>query len=184
MYEIELKIELTEQEKDFLIATFAQRKFVSKGTTPQNDYYIEAKDSTYGGHDTKRYRKEGNKYIYTEKMWELIGTERFRKEDEHEVTEEEFTTQTKAFPDAVTIIKDRAWFAGNYEGKAISFTIDTVKFKHSPGNRYFLEAEIDVSDKKDAPATKKLIESCLKELLGRTEIIEAPGMFALAFKKL
>jgi len=49
--------------------------------------------------------------------------------------------------------------------------------------RYFLEAKVDVKDKNDAMKTKNLIQSFLQEVLQRPEIVEAPGMFAMAFEK-
>jgi adenylate cyclase class IV len=151
--------------------------------TPQNDYYIEAKESPYGGYNIKRYRDEGAKFIYTEKVWEKIKGQPARREEEHEVSMEEFASRVAEFPNAVKIKKDREWFAGNYKDKDISITIDSVKFDHSPEVRHFIETEIDIADKNNVAETKALIGQFLKELLGKSEIVEAPGMFSMAFNK-
>lgn len=65
MYEIETKVELTLEEKQKLIVTFTREHFTSRGITPQHDVYIEAKESPHGGFDLKRYRHEGDEYLYT-----------------------------------------------------------------------------------------------------------------------
>ena len=184
MYEIEIKVELTENEKQELIESFKRRNFTFKGITPQNDYYIEATESPYGGFNLKRYRNENSKFIYTEKVWELIEGQPFRKEDEYEASKEEFDSKIVEFPDALKIVKDREWFKGSYQYREISITIDSVKFDHSPVMRYFIEAEIDIPDKKDVVEAKELIANFLKEILDRQEIVESPGMFTMAFKKL
>lgn len=184
MYEIETKVELTLEEKQKLIATFTREHFTSRGITPQHDVYIEAKESPHGGFDLKRYRHEGDEYLYTEKVWELIENRPFRKEDQHEVSKEKFASAIAEFPHALTIKKDREWFDGSYQGVPISLTIDSVKFDHSPGLRYFLEAEILVEDKSQVVATKELIAEFLRKILGKSEIVESPGMFTMGFKKL
>jgi adenylate cyclase class IV len=183
MYEVEIKVELTNEEKETIINECNVRGFADKGITPQNDYYIEAKKSKYKGYDLKRYRKEAEKYIYTEKVWEVIDGEPIRKEDEHEVTEEEFDKAVKEFPNAIKIIKDRQWFAGAHQDKNISITIDSVKFDHSPHMRYFIEAEIDVPSKEDVTKTKELIREFLRDILKKSNLIEADGMFTMAFEK-
>jgi adenylate cyclase class IV len=183
MYEVELKVEITAKERESLISLFKKSNFPFKGVTPQNDFYIEAKESPHGGYDLKRYREEGTRFIYTEKIWEMVGGQAARKENEFDVTKDEFESETARFPDAVKIKKQREWFGGAYQDMAISVTIDSVKFDHSPNMRYFIEAEIDVEDKNDVASTKDIIREFLKEFLRKPEIIEAPGMFAMAFKK-
>lgn len=184
MYEVELKVELTEAERLQLLELFKERGFGFKCVTPQNDFYIEAKESQYRGFDLKRYRDENGKFIYTEKIWEMVGGEPIRKENEREVSKEEFDSAVAKFPNALIIKKDREWFYGLYEGREISITIDTVKFNHSPNVRYFIEAEITVEDKNEVMTTKELINKFLKSILGKSEIVESPGMFAMAFKGL
>ncbi|MES2437116.1 MAG: CYTH domain-containing protein [Patescibacteria group bacterium] len=183
MYEVELKVELTAEDKENLIAEFKARGFVAKGMTPQNDYYIEAKKSQYKGYDLKRYREEAGKYIYTEKIWEIVDDQPARRENEHEVTEPEFKSVIAQYPDAIKIIKDREWFAGEYQSTPISLTIDSVKFDHSPSMRFFTEAEIDVEDRTEVSKAKEIIELFLKDVLKKTEIVESPGMFMMAFEK-
>jgi adenylate cyclase class IV len=184
MYEIEIKVELSNNERLELIESFKKRNFVSKGVTPQNDYYVEAHESPYGAFDLKRYRNEDGKFIYTEKVWELINEKPFRREDEHEVSKEEFEAKIVEFPNALKIVKDREWFVGSYQDAEISITIDSVKFNHSPDMRYFIEAEIGVTDKEVVSKTRELIENFLKDILNREEIVESPGMFKMAFRKL
>ncbi len=183
MYEVESKVEITDKEKENLITLFKEKNFPFKGTTPQNDFYTEARESPHGSYDVKRYREEGDKFIYTEKIWEVVDNNPVRKETEHEVSKNEFASAIAQFPNAVKIKKQRDWFAANYQNTDISLTIDTVKFDHSPNTRYFIEAEIDVQDKKDVKKFKDIIIQFLKELLNKSEIIEAPGMFTMAFKK-
>lgn len=157
MYEVEIKIELTEKEKGDLITEFKAKNFEFKGLMTQNDFYLEAKKSPHGGRDLKRLRSQDRKYIYTEKIWELSGDTKVRRENEHEVSEEEFNSMLLQFPDALKIIKDREWYAGSFQNKNISLTIDNVKFDH--------------------------ISLFLKELLNKEDLVEAPGMFAMAFDK-
>ncbi len=184
MYEVEIKIELTEKERKDLVLALQKQGFVSKGITPQNDYYIEAKESPFTGFDLKRYRNEAGKYIYTEKIWELIDNLPFRKENEHEVTKKEFEAKIAEFPKALKIVKNRDWYKGSYQGIEISVTIDSVKFDHAVDVRHFIEAEIDIAEKKEVPKTKEFIRGFLKELFNKQEIVEAPGMFTMAFKQL
>lgn len=183
MYEVEIKVELTKEEKDSLILEFKARNFEFKGLTPQNDFYIEAEKSIHGGYDLKRYRSEAGKYIFTQKTWETSGDTKARREDEHEVTKEEFDSTILNYPNAIKIIKDREWYKGIFKDKNISLTIDTVKFDHSPNIRYFLEAEIDVPEKAEVAFTKELISDFLKDILHKPEIIEAKGMFTMTFDK-
>ena len=184
MYEVEIKVELTDKERQELIDNCKERNFIFKKVTPQNDYYIEAKESSYGGFDLKRYRNEVGEFIYTEKVWELIDGQPYRRETEYVASKEEFESKITQYPHALKIVKDREWFSGLYKGIPISLTIDTVKFDHSQAMRYFTEAEIDIEEKKDVPQTKEFIKNFLKEILNKQEIIEAPGMFTMAFKKL
>lgn len=184
MYEVEIKVEINNKQRQELIESLKSIGFVSKGVTPQNDFYIEAKESPYGGFDLKRYRNEGDKFIYTEKTWETIEGQPIRREIQHNVSKEEFDSKISEFKDAVKIIKDREWFIGDYQGTEISFTIDSVKFDHSPGMRYFIEAEIGVADKNDVLKTKEFVRDFLKEILDMQKIIESPGMFTMAFKKI
>jgi adenylate cyclase class IV len=183
MYEVEYKVELTKAERDDLIALFEQKHFPHTRTTEQNDYYIEARKSPHGGYDLSRYRDEDGKMFYTEKTWEVIDGKPARKENEHEVTKEELVTETQKYSKTVKIKKQRDWFAGTMEGADVSITIDTVKFDHSPGVRYFIEAEIDTDDRSKVTETKAIIVRFLKELLGKSEIKESPGMFMMAFEK-
>ncbi len=183
MYEVEIKVELTAEERESLLDLFKEKGFASKGVTPQNDFYIEALESPYGGYNLKRYRDEGGELIYTEKVWEEIDGKPARKEAEREASVEEFAAQLIEFPSSLKIKKDREWFAGDHKGASISITIDSVKFDHSPAMRYFIEAEIGVKDKKDVTATKELVRNFLKGILRKAEIVESPGMFTMAFKK-
>ncbi len=184
MYEVELKVELTAKEREKLITLFKEQGFLFKGVTPQNDFYIEATESSYGGFDLKRYRNEDGKFIYTEKIWESFDGQPIRRENEYEVTKEEFESETPKYPNAIKIKKDREWFTGVYEGIEISVTVDSVKFDHSQSMRYFIEAEIDVEKKEDVQKTKELIYDFLKKILNKFELIDSPGMFSMAFKKL
>ncbi|MEN9605058.1 MAG: hypothetical protein RJB39_743 [Candidatus Parcubacteria bacterium] len=185
MYEVECKVEITEAESKQFPNQCKEHNFQFKGSTAQHDVYIEATQSPHGGNDLKRYRNEDGRYVYTEKIWEKAqdGT-LARRENEHEVTVEEFEREINKYPDAVTIKKERAWFKGNYNDEAISLTIDSVKFNHSPRMRYFVEAEIGVDDVEQVAETKGRIVGFLKVLLARTEIKESPGMFTMAFKQL
>lgn len=184
-YEVEYKVELTEEEVQNLKQTFAGRGFAAEGTDQQDDYYIEAKESTaYHGYDLKRYRNESGKIIYTEKVWEMAGDTPARKETEHEATQEEFETAIAKYPDAIKIKKQREWFAGNSKDlPEISITIDSVKFDHSPSMRYFIEAETNTEDINEVPPLKDKIIEFLKDILGKDEVIESPGMFTMTLKK-
>jgi adenylate cyclase class IV len=184
MYEIEYKVELTPEERMMLIALFNERGFPSDGIDQQNDFYIEAKDSPLGiGYDLKRYRDEEHAIFYTEKTWELAGNQPARKEIEREVSRDEFEAEVAKYPDAVKIQKQREWFAGKHKDLPVSITIDSVKFDHSPSMRYFIEAETNTTDLEKVKELKQHIVDFLKDILGKEEIIESPGMFTMAFKK-
>jgi adenylate cyclase class IV len=185
MYEVEFKVEITEAESKQFPNQCKEHGFSFKKSTAQHDVYIEVTPSPHGGNDVKRYRNEEGTHIYTEKIWEKAqdGT-LVRREDEHEVTQEEFEREITKYPDAVHIKKERAWFKGEHGGEMISLTVDSVKFDHSPRMRYFVEAEIGVDDVEKVSETKAKIMGFLKSLLGREEMIESPGMLTMAFKKL
>ncbi len=84
MYEVEFKVELTESERDALQAALLARGFVAAEPVTQRDNYVEAKDSPHGGYDLKRYRDEGDRVIYTEKIWEPVAGSLARRENERE----------------------------------------------------------------------------------------------------
>ncbi len=183
MYEIEYKVEINQEEKNSLISKLGQKGFSNIGTTIQNDYYIEAKDSPYGGYDLKRYRDETDKIIYTEKIWEMADDQPARRENESEVSRAVFDSEIIKFPEAIKIKKQREWFKNSYQDLDISLTIDSVKFDHSPNMRYFVEAETNSDDKYKVKKLKQTVVSLLKELLNKDELVEASGMFTMALKK-
>lgn len=185
MYEVELKIEILESEKEAYLQTLKSKGFSFIKSSSQHDVYIEAKESPHGGYDLKRYRHEDDKYIYTEKIWEVTDDNiKARKENEREVTHHEFACEVAKYPEVVSFKKQRDWYTGIYDNHEISLTIDSVKFDDSSDMRYFTEAEIGVENKEEVGPTKQIIIGCLKELLGKEELYEAPGMFMMAFKKL
>ncbi len=179
-YEVEIKVELSDAERNELLKALTSFGFVSHGVTPQADYYIQADKSPYGGVDLKRYRDEGGKLIYTEKIWEMHGGERARREIEREVTSGELEKAVAGNPKAPSIKKDREWFKGAYKGTEISFTIDSVRFNNFPQPRYFVEAEIGADRPEEVPKIKSFLQGFLKDILQRSEIVEAPGMYSLA----
>lgn len=179
-YEVEIKVELTDAERIELLGALKRFGFTSHGITPQADYYIQADKSPYGGVDLKRYRDEDGKLIYTEKIWEIHNGERVRREIEREVAKAELEKAVAEHPDAPSIKKEREWFRGSYKETEISFTIDSVQFNNSKQLRYFVEAEIDVSQPDEVPKIKSFLQGFLKDILKRSEIIEAPGMYSLA----
>jgi hypothetical protein len=183
MYEIEYKVEITEAERQKLITLFKKEGFLKKPEVLQNDYYIEVHDSAQGGYDFKRYRDEGEKLFYTEKIWDEVGGRKYRKENEREVSREEFERAIKKFPSAIKIQKTRQPFSGNFVNKKMHIDMDSVKFDHSATTRYFIEAEVISEDKEKFKTLKDSIIEFLRDSLGR-EIVEAPGMFSMAFKKL
>lgn len=184
-YEVEFKVELSEVEVQNLKQTFIKRGFEATGVDQQDDYYIEAKDSTvYKGYDLKRYRNESGNIIYTEKTWEMVSDTPARKEIEREATQDEFESEIAKYPDAIKIKKQREWFSGSSSDLAhISITIDSVKFDHSPSMRYFIEAETNADDINHVKSLKEKIVEFLKDILQKESIVESPGMFTMAFKK-
>lgn len=188
-YEVEFKVELSEDEVKNLKQLFTERGFTNDGVDQQDDYYIEAKVSPIykgsgPGYDLKRYRNESGKIIYTQKVWEMVGDTPARQESEHEVSQDEFETEIAKYPDAIKIKKQREWFTGSSNDLPdISITIDSVKFDHSPSMRYFIEAETNTEDINLVKDLKEKIVEFLKDILGKSEIIESPGMFTMAFKK-
>ena len=186
-YEVEVKVELTKEERENLFSLFKEKGFEFRKTTPQKDFYIEVKESPFRGqggkYDYKRYREEGDTFLYTEKMWEKNGDHLVRQEKEHEVSKENFFRELKKFSGVTKLEKSRDWFGGEYAGKAVNITIDSVKFPHSRKERYFIEAEILVENKNEVKETREFLISFLKEILEKDEIIESPGMLTMTVKK-
>lgn len=186
-YEVEIKVELTDSDRHKMLALFKERGFGDKGITPQEDRYIRAEPSEHGAFDVERYRTEPGKIFYTKKVWEVENGKPIRREDERMATLKELDEAKRQHPNPPVIInKDRHWFEAEFEGRAVSLTIDSVKFAHSDEVRHFMEAEIDVADRADVAPTKTLLKRFLGGLLGigPRDIQEAPGMFAMAYKKL
>ncbi len=186
MYEVEIKIEVSEKERERLLRLFAERGFADRGITPQEDYYVRATPSKYGAFDVERFRTEPGKIFYTKKVWEVENGKPIRREDEREATTEEFEEAKRRYPEALKIRKDRHWFAAQPEGRSVSLTIDSVKFDHSPSFRHFMEAEIDVRDRGEVEATKNFLRGFIADLINLppAAVKEAAGMFAMAHKKL
>ena len=186
-YEVEIKVELTETQRLELLQKFLGLCFIDMGVVSQQDYYTKAVLSQYGdpkAFDIERYRSEGGEFFFTKKDWEVEGGNPVRKEDEREITRMEFDSAVASHPSALKIIKDRHWFKASFEGTGISLSIDSVKFDHSPSVRHFMEPEILVEDRAKVPETKEFLRRFVSFLLDTPQIIEAPGMFAMAFKKL
>lgn len=184
MYEVEFKVEITKTEREDVIKKLLENNFLDGGSTSQLDCYIEAKESPYGGFDTKRFRQEGDKFIYTEKIWELMDGEMIRREEEKEVSEEEFLSGINSTNDSITIKKDRQKLDGFYDGYKLHVDMDTVKFDHSVSERYFLETEILTDDKAQVKELREFIHKFLVFILDRDDVVEASGMFSMAFLKL
>jgi adenylate cyclase class IV len=184
MYEVEYKVEINKAERDSLFVLFDKKDFQVSGPFLLNDYYIEAEKSKFGGYNIKRYRDDGVKVIYTEKIWEDNNGEKVRKEAEREVGRTEFISELAMCPNVLKIQKERQSYSGIYRNQEIHIDMDSVKFDHSPTTRYFIEAEILSTEKDDVGMLKSIITDFLKELLGRSEMIESPSMFNMAFNKL
>ena len=186
-YEVEIKVEVTEAKRLELLQKFLELCFVDMGVVSQQDYYTKAVLSQYGdpkAFDIERYRSEGGEFFFTKKDWEVEGGKPVRKEDEREITQGEFDSAVADQPNALKIVKDRHWVKASFEGVDISLSIDSVKFDHSPSVRHFMEPEILVEEKAKVPETKEFLRRFVSFLLGTPQIVEAPGMFAMAFKKL
>lgn len=186
-YEVEIKVEVTDVEVKHLLTVFPQMGFIDKGVTPQKDYYVTATESSHeGAYDIERYRSEAGKFFYTKKVWEVEDGVPVRIEDEREISESEFEAEVAKFPDCLKILKDRHWYGAHFEGLDVSLTIDETHFDHSAGPRYFMEAEIIVHDRSLVSITKEYLCRFVAELLSvePSKIVEAPGMFAMAYKKL
>jgi hypothetical protein len=182
-YEVERKVEITEAERDALITLFEKEGFVRKPSVLQNDHYIHAVKSSLGGYDLKRYRDEGEKIFYTEKVWENIDGQNGRREIEKQVTHDEMISEVSAHPLTLTIQKKRQPFVGTHEGVDIHIDMDEVKFDHSLMVRFFVEAETITAYPDLVKHLALLMLDFLRESLGR-EVVEAPGMFTMAFEKL
>jgi len=183
MYEVELKVEITKEEREKLLFVLENKNFIYSGMTPLNDYYIEGQESPYGGYNIKRYRQEDGKVIYTEKTWVMVGDTPSRKEDEHEVSIEVFNKEIAKFPNLIKIHKERDWFSGIYDGLDMGIMIDSVRFDHSVSTRYFIEAEVIVSDENKVKKIRGEILKFLQDLLDKPEIKEAHSMFSMALNK-
>ncbi len=183
MYEVEFKVEITEEEARELFAFFKKEGFVDHGVKSQSDHYTEVRFFPDGWYDFVRYRHEDNKYFCTEKIMEEFNGERIRKEIETEVAEEDFTNEVFANPNAISIEKNRRSFSGTWGDLQVHIDMDSVKFDHSENIRYFIEGETLTEDKEKVGYLRKEMENLLTRALGR-EIIEAPGMFKLAYEKL
>lgn len=184
MYEVEFKVEITKTEREAVLGRLLENNFIDGGSASQLDCYIEAKESPYGGFDTKRFRHEGDEFIYTEKVWELMNGEMIRHEEEREISKEEFLSGLNSVNNPITIKKERQKLDGYYEGVKIHIDMDTVKFDHSVSERYFLETEILTEDKAQVKELREFIHKFLVFTLDRDDVVEASGMFSMAFLKL
>lgn len=189
MYEVEIKTEVSQEELARLISECRARGFLDEGVVPQCDYYVKAVESAHGdpkAFDIERYRVEGDTFLFTKKDWDTTGPTPIRREEERAATRAELEATVAKYPKALKIPKNRHRLAAAFEGVAITLSFDSVKFDHSPNVRHFMEPEILVSDKALVPETKKLLRRFAADLLGVKveELVEAPGMFAMAFKKL
>jgi adenylate cyclase class IV len=183
MYEVEYKVEITKEERDKLIEKLLETGFLNKGVVSQNDFYTEVRFSPDGGYDFCRYRKEGGKFIFTEKVHEMHEGKKIRKETEREVSESEFLSHIKNSPDCVKIIKERESFQGSWKDIIPHVDMDSVKFDHSASERYFVEAEVLTEDKASTSLLREKVQAFLEAYLEH-KVTEAPGMFSLAYKKL
>lgn len=190
MYETEMKIEVSEALLSLLLDRFILDGFTDKGVVSQDDYYTKATQSQHGdpkAFDIERYRSEGGKFFYTKKVWEVVeGGDPIRDEEEREVTEQEFETVVAERRWVLKIPKERHWFTASFKGREISLSIDSVKFDHSPSVRHFMEPEILVADRARVAETKEFLRRFVASLLDIevSQIVEAPGMFAMALMKL
>ncbi len=184
MYEVEYKIELTKEEQLTLIKLLEEKHFKSFPLIIQNDYYIEYNESPLGGYNLKRYRDEGDAIFYTEKTWEDLDGVKARKEIEKEVSREEFESEIQKYPSAITFKKQRQKCEGEWKNILVHVDMDTVKFDHSPAERFFVEAEVIVSNPEEVKASKEFVKDFLREHLPGSDLKESPGMFMMAFKKL
>ncbi len=183
MYEVELKTEITAEEKEQIIANLKNSGFTEKGSMAQIDYYVESEKSSYGGYNLKRYRNEDGNIFYTQKTWEMVNGERARKEEERKSSLDELSEGLKTSSHPITIKKDRQSFEGSYKDIKIHIDMDTIKFDHSTSMRYFIETEILTSNQKEIKEMREFIAEFLKQLLRKLELIESPGMFTMAFEK-
>ncbi|MBP9711431.1 MAG: CYTH domain-containing protein [Candidatus Pacebacteria bacterium] len=183
MYEVEYKVEITKEERAKLVQTLTRDGFISRDTVHQDNYYTEATKLAEGGYNIKRYRDEGKNILYTEKETEIVDGNKITKETEREVTRAEFMKVIESGPIILKLSKDRQSWAGKYQNTTMHVDMDNVKFDHSENIRYFVEAEILVENKEEIPITKGLIIAFLKIIIEREELVEALGMFNMAFNK-
>lgn len=184
MYEVERKVEITRDEREKLVALFRARGYRERPLVMQEDAYIEAKKSPFGGYDHKRYRKEGDRIIYTEKSWEdAPGGGRARREIERDADEEERAGALSLCAAPIIIRKERLSFEGEHDGRAMHIDMDSVAFSHSPDERCFIEAELIARTKDDVSRFEDAVWSFLRDALGRDDLVESPGMFTMAFEK-
>lgn len=185
MYEVEIKVEISAEKSLKLFDYFRKEGFSPAPAVMQNDYYIAAAKSPFGGWDVKRYREEGATAFYTEKVWETLESGRARREIEKEVSIEELRLRVAAHPDALKIQKLRRPFV-DHRGidRKIHIDMNRVKFDHSPEMRYFIEAEIIAGSAEEVGPCKELVIAFLKEALRVSDLQESPGMFTMAFEKL
>jgi adenylate cyclase class IV len=184
VYEVEYKVEVTEPEKQRLTELFSEKSFVTLSPVRQEDYYIEAKASPLGGYNTKRYRDQGNKIFFTEKTWEVHAGGKVRREIENEVTRKEFDAALLKYTDTIKISKHRQSFTVLFENIPFHIDLDSIKFDHSSGMRYFVEAEVMSQSKEEVGKIRDIIIRFLRQYLERSDLVEAPGMFAMALQKL
>ncbi len=183
MYEVETKVEVTFAERTRLVAFLEGAGFEAKDLELQHDYYVEARESPFGGWDLRRYREQSGTVLYTEKTWEVIDGSPARNEFERLSSMEEMHVAVGKNPQTTKIQKFRHPFVGKYQGKEIHVDMDSIQFDHSPAVRYFVEAELIAANAEQVAPYRALVRAFLKEALGVSELKEAPGMFTMAFEK-
>jgi adenylate cyclase class IV len=187
VYEVEYKVEIDLTEKALVLKSMISHDVEQKTTTLQKDYYTVARQSPFydigGSYDVERYRNDNGAYIHTEKIWELVDGELARLEKERTLSKSEFDKAINDNPAALKIEKTRNWHLGTFNNNEFTITIDSVKFDHSPEERYFLEVEICVQDKNQMKQARENVQSFLRLLLNKNELAQAAGMFKMAYEK-
>ncbi len=179
-YEVEFKVEITEAEREALMDNLRQKGFSEEPEVSQDSVYVDTTESSKGGDGPERYRREGNRFFHTRKILEKVGNSMACREIQREISQSEYMDVVLKNPEAVRVPKQRNSFSGKYQGQNVHIDMDSVKFKHSPSIRFFVEAEIITNDEGRVEILEKFVQQTLKDLLGRSDLVRSPGIYGMA----
>lgn len=130
--EIELKFRVCDHA--VTAQTLVRMGFHPSGVVTEEDHYLNAVDRDFAETgEAFRLRRQGEKYLLTYKGPKLPGTAKIRREIEVPVTRSPEDASgllellfALGFRSVAKVVKERAFFTGNWRGAAVTACLDSV----------------------------------------------------------